>query len=347
MKIFNFVKLGIFYASLTAGIVACEKHNAQTAQGGQDSGGGNTTASSLEEVEFYYQRSMSHINNILYTFLSPSTYVYFKDEKKTELLSGLDKSVRDVGGIETLIKSTPIIIKRNGPCISKDKLHASASIKSFEFGSPICLSFTELTKIPKSSLEREIISLLLHEYAHSMGYDENSAVTIQNALIQNFDLIFPMGAKIFIKQRESGWLLGKTFADDLDSDILLEAVKMSASPRRLTERQKRIVCSYLSGIDQYIISLQNADLNVLLRATPALIDSGEMTENQIDKHLLEVDKLEQEMRLESVDVWNQCVDSKQPQFSSKMRAAATQLRRKLVRFFELIEETKTTVKLYD
>lgn len=83
-----------------------------------------------------------------------------------------------------------IYFLESGSCPAHDKKDADASVSKFDLNAKICFSLENLKKIPKESLLKHLTGLWIHEITHMFGFDEKSAVLIQNKAIDTFDQIF-------------------------------------------------------------------------------------------------------------------------------------------------------------
>jgi hypothetical protein len=348
----NFLKIILLYASLTAGVVACSKKtDYQTTQGGQDSGGGNTSNSSIEDVEFYYRRVIPQLPTILSRFFFEGTISKFKSEQKRQLLTAVINKINtdkehysDKNMIEQFITKFPINIKKNSSCNSIDKKHAHASIQKFEVGSPICISFSELTKNPKSSLEREIVSLLLHEYMHGLGYNEEDATTIQNALLVNFDRIFPNGIKAYVKKsnRELNAMFAREDFYGLEIKIFEEVLLTNT----INEEHAKILCNP-KMLRIYYERIIDEDTTTWSKLGPQLVDLGEISDTEIDRHLDLIDNTYDQIIEKVNDVSTLCTSTKKVHIPVKSRATIKSLISDLEMFYTAIEQTAHFVSQYN
>lgn len=203
-------------------LLACAKsNNKPSPQGGQDSGGGNIVFSTDTEVEKAYNDVVKDLPRAVNEILNLGFLANVTDDEKLYLLLAfkqkiidlvpekdrleIDRSALDPRILEEeifdlnrtpeqaplfiafkkLIDSSEIKIKRDGPCSAQDNPHGYGSIKEFKIGSPICISFYKLKTVPKDSLYKEILGVLLHEYLHALNFNERAAVLIQSVITNN------------------------------------------------------------------------------------------------------------------------------------------------------------------
>lgn len=182
------------------------------AEGGQDSGGGSVFESSPEQVNAALDRAISLANepdqrlNIFVQFWMDWGRTNKREfirkpvrlfPKVTEPLSGpaASQMLNEPGKFESPLLDA---IKRNklnrlpsGNCPnSKIKKHTDGSVSSFDINAEICFSIGNLTRIPPSTLLREVLSLVLHEAIHLGGGEEDEAVAWQEEFSAYFGARF-------------------------------------------------------------------------------------------------------------------------------------------------------------
>lgn len=88
--------------------------------------------------------------------------------------------------LEALVKNK-FLRKAKGDCmVTASGEHKDASVSSLTLHADICFSIGNLTRIPPSSLLREILGLLLHEAIHIGGGDEVEAKAWQSEFSEYF-----------------------------------------------------------------------------------------------------------------------------------------------------------------
>lgn len=85
--------------------------------------------------------------------------------------------------------SMPIELKEDGPCLADEKDHAAGSVSALHPGAHLCLSVYELSRSTPDGLRAEVASVLAHEMAHLMGFEEAIAKQVQGAIVDNFQAI--------------------------------------------------------------------------------------------------------------------------------------------------------------
>ena len=84
-------------------------------------------------------------------------------------------------------KHNVIIRKESGNCLTPmDGRHTDASVSGLHINADICFSIENLTRIPPSSLLKEILSLVVHEAAHLGGANEEEASIWQDRFSEYF-----------------------------------------------------------------------------------------------------------------------------------------------------------------
>jgi hypothetical protein len=95
---------------------------------------------------------------------------------------------------------------QDGPCIDRDNQFRAATVVAVNLGKAwprsfsefesygsnglkpyvkLCYSLRELAKVPKANLRQNVIALTIHELTHVFGYDEKTAVMVQNFVLGN------------------------------------------------------------------------------------------------------------------------------------------------------------------
>lgn len=197
--------------------VSCSKsRNDSTLQGGQDSGGGNIVFSTEQDVSAAYAEAIQNLPIILFSLTENDFLDNVYDSEKRFLLLALKIKLQDLQENKSLhnrfnnydmtkqnlpygdelpdlldlsirlINNSEIKINRESHCSSMDKPEAYASTKEFKLGSPICLSFQKLKAVPKDSLYKEILGVLLHEYLHTLEFNEENIIILQSIMTENF-----------------------------------------------------------------------------------------------------------------------------------------------------------------
>lgn len=87
------------------------------------------------------------------------------------------------------LKLSAVELKEDGPCPASDKSNAAASVSEFRIGARLCFSIPVLVKTTPTALKAQISALLVHEMAHLLGYDEQIAQGVQEAVLVNYAAI--------------------------------------------------------------------------------------------------------------------------------------------------------------
>jgi hypothetical protein len=72
-------------------------------------------------------------------------------------------------------------------CYDANGEEKDATVSEHRLGATICFSIERLTRIPRASLVREILGLIVHEWAHVLGEDEDVANEMQEFFMANID----------------------------------------------------------------------------------------------------------------------------------------------------------------
>ncbi len=98
------------------------------------------------------------------------------NQAKAKELASTKKFSRFIMGIN-------LNILQEGPCKSKDKDHADASVSKNSLNATVCFSLAKLTRIPKASLNEHIAGLWMHELSHMAGLNENDSQKVEKLTI--------------------------------------------------------------------------------------------------------------------------------------------------------------------
>lgn len=217
-----------------------------TVTGGQDPGGGYALVSTAEEVRSALNDALdlaekSNIeDNIFYSYLKSKALAQSESEKETfnliaQVIGGLppDCLPKDLAWektnlsfltchsltteakaalenrnyfAETILKSR-IRFEEDKACLVGKDNHADASVSEHKVGADICFSIKNLRRLPRTDLQREILSLILHEMSHIAGFDEEKSVKIQNDFSEFFVSKFGTISK-FSDDDALGWQFG-------------------------------------------------------------------------------------------------------------------------------------------
>lgn len=332
IKLSTILKL-VFNASIIAGVVACAKTQHQTANGGQDSGGGNTTASTMEDVQEAYSYAKENIGNIFYSLM----YARYKNKIRENYVDRLRKRLEkltpeadEYKGIDLLVESTSFKMKYDGPCSSKDNLHADASIKEFKVTSEVCVSFSQLTKLPKDSLDKQISGLLVHEYTHALGFNEKDAVEIQSIVVDNFDLIQPN-----LYHDPSDQQL-------FDNDYFMFEGLTELSKGKLIAQNWMETCALIAQIEPFSIDLRHQDAALYDRFGRALIKRKLLTLDQIKNRADEVENARSEAIKALFEALSQCKSLGKP--TKKTKDLAKIALQELDAYKQLISQSSELLK---
>lgn len=313
------LKNKILFTVFAIFLSACSSNVEQsTKQGGQDSGGGNTTTASLKNVEFYFDslilippKALLHlvINSDRFDDIRVKNILdrvrHIFESQATQTKSNFEKVAL------SFYEKSPILLQ-DAACSSVDKKHATASIRALEIGSPICVSKKELMRIPSESLEREIIALLIHEYLHALGFEEREAQLIQHAFLKNYKKIYPAGiGKVFIDKNYPEDLLvimksdtefpsfsmekkikfevGKTFVVEEWVDICVNPKNLLSLANDIEIYHDSLIATYASDMTLYSNVIQN-ELSLKTSRISKLIEALSNDYDEYFAHCVSVEK---------------------------------------------------------
>lgn len=244
-------------------VISCARSNNEnpdTVEGTQHTGGGEVGASTPEEVNAALDLALRLASepdmqyNVIAQFWNSwgrvSTKDYIKQPARifpkvgrtnSEKAIDLEKNAADFESpyLEAL-QQNKITRLDSGDCITTPKKHADASVSSFTVNADLCFSVGNLTRIPPSTLLREILNLVLHEAAHMGGADEAEAVGWQ----EEFSAYF-----------------GSRFGDLNSDSVSVDTPKQLNSAKELLTRAQLMAAKNVSDprihtLSLFIISVQ-------------------------------------------------------------------------------------------
>jgi len=137
-----------------------------------DSSGGNAKESTVEEVKSAIQSGFLKIPNVIHRL----KLMYELND------SGISNIVTNFIDRKPEEKLKSLTIKPQEEACDSREGHRDSSVNQ---ANEICLSTSRLQRIPPSSLETEIIALLVHEISHVVVFNENDADMIQEHIVEN------------------------------------------------------------------------------------------------------------------------------------------------------------------
>lgn len=188
----------ISFAVSVLPIVACSKRSPPQQDGTQHTGGGTVTQSSATEVNRALDRAIALAvepdwsKNIFAQFVSDRAMSTGKAWYKSPhhiFPNDRSKSSPEVAYQSPMLqafKTNAIDRLQIGSCPGPGGSHADASVSELNPRARICFSIGNLTRLPPSTLLREILALLLHEASHMGGAEEADARTWQKEFAEYF-----------------------------------------------------------------------------------------------------------------------------------------------------------------
>lgn len=178
-------------------------------RGGHDGGGANLWASSASEVKAAIHWATEELRSDKVNWLfraSPYGPKFRRDDGEIvsviqclttpavcqsvdALLRRAEEGGKTFGNAWDYLKESPLELKEDGPCPASDKKHAAGSVSAFQVGAKLCLSVYELSRTVPGGLRAQVASVLAHEMAHLMGFDEETAFQVQKGVVENFSRI--------------------------------------------------------------------------------------------------------------------------------------------------------------
>lgn len=172
-------------------------------EGGMDSSGGNFIFANEQDAgNFFYQLPSVlptvlyriYLNAILTTGLRQGTNLDQEFPLVDTYLRTVfsDKNYHGKNIVALVKEKNPLSweLKPEGGC--KSKYHSSTAGAANVSGH-ICLSLESMLRLPKNSLEIEVLALALHELAHVYNFvdDDNTAIQMQSYFLKYQDYFYP------------------------------------------------------------------------------------------------------------------------------------------------------------
>jgi hypothetical protein len=140
-------------------------------------------------VRIKNQRLPSDIESLLETAENPAIIEALQPTNDEDpLLAGLKEEGRLHAGPRDVLLKSRLNILLDGSCKGPNG-DTDASVSENKIGAEICFSINKLKRIAPSSLHKEILALLCHEYGHIIGFDEEKAQLLQKTIAENFETV--------------------------------------------------------------------------------------------------------------------------------------------------------------
>lgn len=253
---------------LFGAFVGCSKDHIKQ-EGTESAGGGSAAYSTVGDVDKALDLAIkmanepSHQMNIYVQFFmdagrkSSSAFIK-RPEHVFPSLGNLDPAVEldDISDatkfrspvLEALTKNN-IERRLKGDCLTTVQgEHKDASVSKLTLDADICISLGNLTRIPPSSLLREVMGLLLHEAVHMAGAGE---------------------AEAKIWQKEFSDYFGLRFGDAISDTITGETLKAFGAARKLLKRANDM--SAANATDPKIYGVMGRAAQIMIEL-PDLLD---------------------------------------------------------------------------
>lgn len=176
--------------------VCCTKKDGPKNQGTQDTGGGSAQYSTPDQVRGALDRALKLATDIdQQKNVFAQFWIDWGRKSKNDFIKKPIHLFPDMGEVshsmnlrgaefttrfkspflEALIRNR-FDRKEKGDCLTTSSgEHKDASVSALNINADICFSIGNLTRVPPSSLLREVLSLLLHEATHLAGAEEAEA----------------------------------------------------------------------------------------------------------------------------------------------------------------------------
>lgn len=211
MGFFGFQSLKSLIACMLVGVLlSCSKEQSRH-EGTESTGGGSAAYSTAAQVEKALDLAIklatepNHRINVFVQFfmdkgrISPTSFIRKPDHLFPSLgdinsdaeLGDITDGTRFTSPFLEALSKNKLERRSSGDCLTTVQgEHKDASVSQLSLNADICVGIGNLTRIPPSSLLREILSLLLHETVHMAGAGESEAKVWQQEFSEYFGLRF-------------------------------------------------------------------------------------------------------------------------------------------------------------
>jgi len=174
----KYFQIAIFTITIGFGILS----NA----GGVGSGGGGTTIPDPSTAEEIANALDEESRFMIETWLNRQEKNYWEQSPIVRSSNPLKKLFQAKPGISERMGHASVELRMNQPCFDSANQPVDGSI-SGRSDNDICMSpFSMAPKLSKYNYKAEAFALLVHEFSHYLGADENEAVAIQKLALNDF-----------------------------------------------------------------------------------------------------------------------------------------------------------------
>jgi hypothetical protein len=92
-------------------------------------------------------------------------------------------------GLAGLLDQSKVEIRTDDFCYDKTGAKTDGSVSDFTVDAKICLSAYSISRLPKSSVHKQTLALLTHEVSHLVGFNEEDAHKVQEAVLDHYLVI--------------------------------------------------------------------------------------------------------------------------------------------------------------
>ncbi|MBX9765780.1 MAG: hypothetical protein K2X47_00790, partial [Bdellovibrionales bacterium] len=97
------------------------------------------------------------------------------------------------------LRKTNFNLNQDGGCLEKSGRPHPMGVSQFALAEPICVSIPLLRSVPDNELNKQIVGLFVHEFAHHFGFGEFDASKIQHYVLKNYEKLAWFPEEITIK----------------------------------------------------------------------------------------------------------------------------------------------------
>lgn len=167
--------------------------------GGVGSGGGGTTIPDPSSAEQIAQALQEESSFVIHTWLYRQEKNFFEQSPAVRAKNPLRKIFETKPGIFNLITTIPVEIRMSQACFDDQGRSVDGSIHGAQTGSLCMSAFSMAPKLSGYNYKAEAFALLVHEYSHLLGADEEEAIAIQKIALKDFLAKTPEDLKLEMK----------------------------------------------------------------------------------------------------------------------------------------------------
>lgn len=259
--------LSIFMLALA--LVSCNKKNLD--QGGQDSGGGDTSGSRAAQVEALLSEPEYLEKDLQKIFENLKSIEGSKQNEQRFAKGWADRFDKSDGDFKSIIQK----IELKETCKDLHDNEKTGSVSAFSMDATICLSKQKLSKNLPEVLKKQTHALIFHEISHLMGLDENNAQATQDIIIKYYDKLTKSGSTYHMQKQ--------FLTSSIKARKAIQALVKIVVPREN-------VCGFLF-VPKALAKIEGVDVELRLVASAALVLEDQLKTKSSRQHSNLIDML--------------------------------------------------------